>query len=109
MDLIAPDENFQVVHRKTLPKAAYLSKSIEVPKPKTEEKKARSEIFSGSMSSSVKGLKQVDATETKTMDMLMQAGYKARYNLHTNTQTTSKPGYFSSFVKYFVTDKVEIK
>ena len=61
------------------------------------------------MNTAVQSLKTVTPDENKTMDFLKGAGFNARYNLTTNTQATSKSSYFSSFVKYFVTDKVEIK
>ena len=54
-------------------------------------------------------MKTVDPDESKTMDYLRGAGFKALYNLTTNTKTDANKGYFSQFVKYFVTDKVEIK
>ena len=35
--------------------------------------------------------------------------FNARYNLQTTTQQGNKTNYFASFVKFFSTDKVEVK
>ena len=40
-------------------------------------------------------MKTVDPDESKTMDYLRGAGFKARYNLTTNTKTDANKGYFS--------------
>ena len=51
----------------------------------------------------------VESKSNNTLENFKGNAFNARYNLQTTTQQGNKSSYFVSFIKFFSTDKVEVK